>query len=203
VSRFSLLKMSSPLLMSISLMFAGGNLFAAQMNLTWDAVNDSSLQGYKIYCGTASRNYATAVNAGNVTSYAVTGLGGSTTYYFAVTAYNSTAESTFSDEVTYTTPAGTNGSKPCTYSLSSKGASFGWSGGAGSVAVSTPASCAWNSSTPPGWITITSGSIGTDNGTVVYFVAPNAQQNKIGSPRAADLTIAGQVFTVSQAGSAK
>ena len=192
------------LLLSLSLTFIlPRSAWSAQVTLTWDAVNDNTLQGYKIYYGTASRNYTTAVNAGNVTSYAVTGLSDSTTYYFTATAYNGTVESTFSGEVTYTTPGGVSGSNSCTYSLSSRGASFGWSGGAGSVAVSAPAGCAWNSSTPPSWITITSGSIGIDNGVIVYFVAPNALQNKMGSPRAAILTIAGQVFTVSQAGSAR
>jgi fibronectin type 3 domain-containing protein len=40
------------------------------------------------------------VDVGNVTAYAVTNLGVGTTYYFAVTAYNTSGvESSFSNEV--------------------------------------------------------------------------------------------------------
>jgi hypothetical protein len=172
---------------------------AAQVTLTWDAVSDSSLRGYKIYYGTASKNYTTSIDVKNVTSYTITGLGDGTTYYFAVTAYSSTAQSAFSGEVSYSTPVGAAKSQSCTYALSSPGASFASSGGAGSVSVTAPAGCAWSSSTPPSWLTLTSGASGTGNGTMMYSVAPNTSANS----RAATLTIASRVFTVSQAGLAQ
>ncbi len=190
--------MSFALLVGILLMLFGQSLFAAQLTLTWDAVTDSRLQGYKVYYGTASGKYTKPIDVRNVTAYQVTGLSDATTYYFGVTAYSSTAESAFSAEVTYTTPPGGTTSPPpsCTFSLSSSGASFGSSGGAGNVNVTAPAGCAWGSSTPSSWLTLTSGASGMGNGSVMYSVAPNTNT----SSQTASLTIAGQVFTVTQTG---
>ena len=77
--------------------------------LTWDAVSDPNLSGYRVYYGTAPGTYLQSpgqgVNAGNVTTYTVTGLGGATTYYFVATTYDtSNRESTFSNEVSKTIP---------------------------------------------------------------------------------------------------
>lgn len=72
--------------------------------LTWDAVTDSDLSGYRIYYGTAPGTYlqplGQGVNAGNVTSYTITGLSSGSRYYFTVTAFDmSNNESGFSNEV--------------------------------------------------------------------------------------------------------
>jgi subtilisin-like proprotein convertase family protein/pimeloyl-ACP methyl ester carboxylesterase len=50
--------------------------------------------------------------------------------------------------------------------------------------------------TAPTWLSVTSGSNGTGNGTVSYSVVSNAT----GVARSATLTVAGQTFTVTQAG---
>jgi hypothetical protein len=47
------------------------------------------------------------------------------------------------------------------------------------------------------WITVTNGANGSGVGTVQFIVDPNAT----GAARAGTVTIAGQVFTVNQAGS--
>ncbi len=61
----------------------------------------TNLGGYKVYYGTSSGVYTTAVNVGNVLSYKVANLTSGHTYYFAVTAYNtSNVESSYSNEVT-------------------------------------------------------------------------------------------------------
>jgi hypothetical protein len=70
--------------------------------LTWDAVADPSLSGYRVYFGTAPGMYLQSLgqglNVGNVTTYVVTGLG-SGRYYFAATAYDIAGnESDFSSE---------------------------------------------------------------------------------------------------------
>ena len=67
--------------------------------LSWDAVPDSSVWGYKAYWGTSSQRYNTHVDVGANTSYTVTGLQHGTTYFFAVSAYNGSGESGLSAEV--------------------------------------------------------------------------------------------------------
>lgn len=78
----------------------GGATNAAE--LTWDAVSDLGLAGYKIYYGTATGTYSQVVDVNNVTTHTVMGLSSGTTYYFAATAYDSSSppnESGFSNIV--------------------------------------------------------------------------------------------------------
>src|SRR5439155_167087 len=56
--------------------------------------------------------------------------------------------------------------------------------------------CGWTATDSATWITITSGASGTGNGTVSYSVTANTSA----TPRTGTLTIAGQTFTVNQAG---
>jgi len=71
--------------------------------LEWDAVNDPSLGGYRVYHAIAGAYYpaqGSGVNVGNSTSYTVAGLDSGTRYYFRVTAFDSKGnESGFSNEV--------------------------------------------------------------------------------------------------------
>jgi hypothetical protein len=59
-----------------------------------------------MYYGLASQAYETSVDAGPVLQVSIGGLTPGTTYYFAATAYNTTAESGFSNEVSAVIPAG-------------------------------------------------------------------------------------------------
>jgi hypothetical protein len=91
------------LLLALSLVFLlfGPTSFldAADVTLSWTPNIESDLAGYKVYHGTTSRIYGTAVDIGKQTSYVVTGLGLGT-HYFALTAYDTSgAESGFSNEV--------------------------------------------------------------------------------------------------------
>jgi hypothetical protein len=73
--------------------------------LNWNSNIEADLAGYIIYYGTASGTYDTQINVGNVTTYTVEGLTGSTTYYFAVRAYDTSANlSDFSTEATKDIP---------------------------------------------------------------------------------------------------
>lgn len=73
--------------------------------LTWDAVTAENLSGYKIYFGTASGEYTQSVSVGNDTSYTLDGLSNQTTYYMAVTAFDTSgSESAYSNEVSKTIP---------------------------------------------------------------------------------------------------
>jgi hypothetical protein len=77
---------------------------AQTVSLQWDANTETDLAGYKVYQGTASRNYGTPTVLGLVTTYAIPTLQPGT-YYFAVTAYNtSQLESGYSNEVSVTIP---------------------------------------------------------------------------------------------------
>jgi hypothetical protein len=67
---------------------------AGDAALTWDAPTTNvdgspltDLAGYKVYYGTTSGNYSTSIDVGNQTTYTVTGLG-TGTFYFAITAYD-------------------------------------------------------------------------------------------------------------------
>lgn len=77
----------------------------ASVTLAWDANIEPDLAGYKMHHGLESRKYTTRIDVGNVTTSVVNKLEEGVTYYFAVTAYNTSGlESDYSNEVSYTTP---------------------------------------------------------------------------------------------------
>jgi hypothetical protein len=161
---------------------------AGQVTLAWDMNSEPNVMGYKIYYGTASRNYDWFIDVGNVTSITITDLPDGSRYYFAATAYdnsNPPIESTHSDEVN---------KNMCTYSISPMNASFGASGGTGSVSVTTQVGCTWTASSSASWMTITSGSSGTGNGTINYSVSASTNPDQ----QTASSTFAGKLFTVTQ-----
>ena len=88
---------------------------AAQAGLSWNAPSTntdgtpaSDLAGYKLYIGSASRNYQQTIDVGRLTNYSVANLADGATYYFAVTAYNSAGqESPYSAEAVKAFPAQT------------------------------------------------------------------------------------------------
>ena len=122
----------------------GRTALAGNVTLAWDANTETDLAGYKVHYGTSSRTYTQVIDVGNVTTYTVTALA-TGTYYFAVTAYNtSRAESDYSNEVS--TPVGT-----CTYSLSSNSQSMTARSSAGSVSVIAAPGCAWSASSNASW----------------------------------------------------
>lgn len=57
-------------------------------SLTWSPVASVNIAGYKVYMGTASGQYGTPLDVGNVTAYAVSNLTMGNTYYFVVTSYS-------------------------------------------------------------------------------------------------------------------
>ncbi len=87
---------------------------------------------------------------------------------------------------------------PCTYSLSASSVSLTAAGGSGSVNVSVAAGCPWTAVSNTGWAQVTGGSSGTGNGTVSYSVNPNAGVSSVSGT----MTIAGQMFTINEAGAA-
>jgi hypothetical protein len=178
-----------PLVVSL-VSFATIPAYAAQVTLSWDANSDPTLASYRVHYGTQSRNYSQSLDVGNQTTCTVSDLQDGITYYFAATAYSSGEESDYSNEVSYFTPVG------CSYFLSPTSQSFSASAGAGRTTVTTQTGCTWTASTGTSWMSITSGTSGRGNGTVAYALAANTTT----SSRTAVTTIAGRLFTVTQAG---
>ena len=65
-----------------------GNPGNQEINLTWNAVSDPSLDGYKIYYGTSSGNYGAPVKIGSVTAHQLTQLTNGIPYYIAISSVN-------------------------------------------------------------------------------------------------------------------
>src|SRR5437867_3419151 len=78
---------------------------AASVTLVWNASPGTNIAGYNVYYGVASRTYTNKVNVGNATNATVSGLIAGTTYFFAVSAYDTYGlESDYSNEMSYTVP---------------------------------------------------------------------------------------------------
>jgi hypothetical protein len=68
--------------------------------LSWDANTDPDLAGYNVYMGTQPGVYGAPISIGNTTSYTVGNLTGGRTYYFSLTAVDTSGnESLHSSEV--------------------------------------------------------------------------------------------------------
>ncbi|HEX5735270.1 MAG TPA: BACON domain-containing carbohydrate-binding protein [Blastocatellia bacterium] len=84
----------------------------------------------------------------------------------------------------------------CTTSTLTTGAFFPSTGGEATVSVLSPLGCAWAVSSNESWISVTSSVTGEGNGIVTYAVRDNISP----LPRQGAMTIAGEVFTVTQEG---
>ena len=75
------------------------------VTLAWDPSPGSSIAGYRLYEGAASGSYTNVIATGKATTATVSSLVSGTTYYFAVTAFDTIGlESAFSSEISYTAP---------------------------------------------------------------------------------------------------
>ncbi|MDD2335986.1 MAG: malectin domain-containing carbohydrate-binding protein [Geobacteraceae bacterium] len=82
--------------------------YSAQATLSWDAVNDPGVAGYKLYYGSAPGSYTNSVDTGKTTSVTVNDLADGNTYYFVSTAYDSAGtQSGYSNEVNKSVPSST------------------------------------------------------------------------------------------------
>jgi hypothetical protein len=71
----------------------------ASLNLVWDANKEADLAGYRLYYGTASKEYTQMIDVGNVTEFRLDQLQKGMAYYLALTAYDFDGnESDFSKE---------------------------------------------------------------------------------------------------------
>ena len=103
--RLVLLIVLQSLLVMLAIPSAG---FPASVALNWDPSSDADLAGYKVYyqanssalpfAGTGAAEGSAPINAANATTATIDGLDPGSSYYFAVTAYNTSgAESVYSN----------------------------------------------------------------------------------------------------------
>ncbi len=87
-----------------------------------------------------------------------------------------------------------NINQACTFELNPDKAVLSASGGQYTVSVfASDRTCSWTAASNDTWLTITSGSSGTGNGTVTYRAAGNTGPARLGA-----ITIAGQTLAVNQ-----
>jgi hypothetical protein len=67
---------------------SSSTLYAASINLAWNANSESDLAGYRIYYGTSSGNYTSFQETGRITRYALSNLTENRTYYIAMSAFD-------------------------------------------------------------------------------------------------------------------
>lgn len=124
---------------AILTLFGAGSVKADTVNLGWNAVTESGIQGYRVYVGTTQDQFTQTYDAGTNTAFAVSGLETGKVYYFAVSAIGSTGlESELSDEITVTLEAAPPINPPGT----SIGSAPALSGTPGNMAISMDAASA-------------------------------------------------------------
>ena len=75
------------------------------VTLAWDRSLGQDIAGYRLHSGTSGGHYTQTIDVGNTTAALVSNLIAGTTYYFSVTAYDtSDLESPPSNEVSYIVP---------------------------------------------------------------------------------------------------
>jgi len=167
-----------------------GSVSGSTVSLAWSSVPGAT--SYVLEAGSAPglSNLLVSDQGGATSLSAVAGNG---TYYVRLRAKNACGTGAPSNEVVLAVPSGGQG---CTFVVAPTAQSVIPAGGGLSATVSTTPNCTWTAASNALFITITSGTSGTGNGTVAFEVAANTGS----APRTGTLTIAGQTVTVSQAG---
>ena len=122
----------------LSIVLMAFHVHAARVSLSWtapttnqDNTSLNDLAGYQVYYGLALRFYDVAVDVGLATSAVLSDLEAGRTYYFAVTADDTSGnESVFSTEVPYAIPLTDNACGFANLALcATASASSAWSAG--------------------------------------------------------------------------
>ncbi|HEX8250720.1 MAG TPA: BACON domain-containing carbohydrate-binding protein, partial [Pyrinomonadaceae bacterium] len=87
-----------------------------------------------------------------------------------------------------------NQASGCVFTLPVNSANVSFVAGTGSFTINSAAGCQWTATSNVSWLTITSGSSGSGNGTVGF-----SYQSNPGVARTGTITAGGQTFTVTQA----
>jgi hypothetical protein len=76
--------------------------YSYELEFVWGEVEHDYIAGYRLYYGTASKDYTWKMDVGAKASATITNLQPGTIYYFAVTAYDyENNDGEFSEEVSY------------------------------------------------------------------------------------------------------
>ena len=170
---------------------ASDGTYSDRVLVSWNS--SSGATSYKVYRATSSGGSKTLVQTTTGTSYSDYSVSQGTTYYYFVTACNSTgcsAYSSYNSGYPQDDPAcSTNAIFPTNWNFPSEG-------GYVDVAVDMSASdCSWTVSESLSWITVITVSKASGRGDGAVRVT--AQSNS-GSSRSGTVTIAGKSFAVSQ-----
>ncbi|MCK4790865.1 MAG: hypothetical protein KAV87_44425, partial [Desulfobacteraceae bacterium] len=106
---------------------------------------------------------------------------------------------TLDGDTTVTAQFEPQNSQGCTYSISPLNQFVAAGEGDGSVTVTAQDGCKWTAVSNTPWITVTSGVTGAGSGVVGYDVSENTETKA----RTGQMTVAGNVLTVMQAGTAE
>lgn len=168
---------------------------AESVAVEWDPSEGAT--GYTLRWGTAPGSYPNSADAGNSTTFIITGLTAGKTYWAVVQAYNATEVSGYSNVLEFTVPGTTPAPAPapCSYSINPGAATVAYGAATGVIDVATQAGCAWTASSASSFLTFSNGSGRTGPGTVTYSIAANSTT----SARIGTATVAGKAFSVSQA----
>lgn len=177
------------LLIAFALWIVPAVVSADSVILGWDPSTGAT--GYTVKWGTAQGVYPNSANAGNTTTFSISGLTAGATYWTVVEAYNGTGVSGNSTPLQFTVPAAV----VCTYSISPASTSVPDTATSGSITVTTQVGCAWSATSASTFLTFQDGTGRTGSGTVTYSVAANTTT----AGRTATATVAGNTFTASQA----
>jgi hypothetical protein len=115
---------------------------------------------------------------------------------YAVAANTNTSPRTGTLTVAGQTFTVTQSAGSCSFVLGAPSASVAAGASVSNVTVTAGSGCAWTATSNVSWLSISSGASATGSGSVTYAVAANTSSQS----RTGTLTIAGQTFTVTQAG---
>ena len=110
---------------------------------------------------------------------------------------SSSTPATPSATTTPTTTPGTTTSTPasCSFTVSPTTLTVAPAGGTSTITVTGGTGCTWTAGTTSSFVTVSSGTTGSGNGSVVLNVAQDGTANRTGTA-----TIAGQTVTINQTG---
>ena len=166
------------------------------LSSTGQSVGQATETGSVVVMASTGCNWTAASNASWNTISSGSSGSGNGTVNFSVAANTATASRTGTLTIAGQTFTLTQAATRCTFSILPMSQNVSPSSGSGNVTVTTGTGCNWTVVSNASWLTITSGGTSSGAANSNYSIAANTT----GSPRSGTIIIAGQIFTVTQAG---